>query len=71
MGMTPVRFLDRTTPPHIATLILIAGLAALSLNIFLPSLPSMATHFGVPYDRMQLSVSAYLATTAAIQKARP
>ncbi len=65
--MTPVRFLDRTTPPHIATLILIAGLAALSLNIFLPSLPSMATHFGVPYDRMQLSISAYLATTALIQ----
>lgn len=65
--MTPVRFLDRTTPPHIATLILIAGLAALSLNIFLPSLPSMATHFGVPYDLMQLSVSAYLATTAVIQ----
>ncbi len=67
MSMTPVRFLDRTTPPHIATLILIAGLAALSLNIFLPSLPSMARHFDVSYDRMQLSVSAYLATTAAIQ----
>jgi MFS transporter, DHA1 family, multidrug resistance protein len=65
--MTPVRFLDRTTPPHIATLILIAGLAALSLNIFLPSLPSMARHFAVPYDRMQLSVSAYLATTALMQ----
>ncbi len=65
--MTPVRFLDRTTPPHIATLILIAGLAALSLNIFLPSLPSMAAHFGVDYRLMQLSVSAYLAMTAAIQ----
>jgi MFS transporter, DHA1 family, multidrug resistance protein len=65
--MTPVRFLDRTTPPHIATLILIAGLAALSLNIFLPSLPTMARHFGVPYDLMQLSVSAYLATTALMQ----
>jgi MFS transporter, DHA1 family, multidrug resistance protein len=65
--MTPVRFLDRTTPPHIATLILIAGLAALSLNIFLPSLPSMAAHFDVPYDLMQLSVSAYLATTALMQ----
>jgi DHA1 family bicyclomycin/chloramphenicol resistance-like MFS transporter len=31
-----IRFRDRTTPPHSATLILIAGLAALSLNIFLP-----------------------------------
>lgn len=61
------RFLNRTTPPHIMTLILITGLAALSLNIFLPSLPSMATHFGVEYHVMQLSVSLYLAMTAFIQ----
>ncbi len=65
--MTPARFLDRTTPPHIATLILIAGLAALSLNIFLPSLPAMAAHFGVDYGLMQLSVSAYLGMTALLQ----
>ncbi|MFM2391184.1 MAG: hypothetical protein RLZZ437_2739 [Pseudomonadota bacterium] len=65
--MTRARFLDRTTPPHIATLILIAGLAALSLNIFLPSLPDMARHFGVDYGLMQLSVSAYLAMTAVLQ----
>ncbi|MCX7888731.1 MAG: Bcr/CflA family efflux MFS transporter [Rhodobacteraceae bacterium] len=61
------RFLDRTTPPHIATLVLVSGLAALSLNIFLPSLPSMARHFGVDYHLMQLSVSLYLAMTAVIQ----
>jgi MFS transporter, DHA1 family, multidrug resistance protein len=68
MMHTPtIRFLDRTTPPHIATLILIAGLAALSLNIFLPSLPQMAEHFGVPYAMMQLSVSLYLAATAVLQ----
>lgn len=62
-----VRFLDRATPPHIATLILMAGVGALSLNVFLPSLPSMADHFGVEYGMMQLSVSAYLATTAFVQ----
>ena len=61
------RFLNRTTPPHIMTLILITGLAALSLNIFLPSLPSMAAHFGVEYHVMQLSVSLYLAMTAFLQ----
>lgn len=61
------RFLDRTTPPHIATLILMAGIGALSLNVFLPSLPSMAEHFGVDYSLMQLSLSAYLATTAFVQ----
>ncbi len=65
--MQTIRFLDRTTPPHIATLILTAGLGALSLNIFLPSLPSMAAHFGVPYGHMQITVSLYLAMTAFIQ----
>ena len=49
------------------TLILITGLAALSLNVFLPSLPSMAKHFGVEYHVMQLSVSLYLAMTAFLQ----
>jgi DHA1 family bicyclomycin/chloramphenicol resistance-like MFS transporter len=62
-----VRYFDRNTPPHITTLVLIAGVAALSLNIFLPSLPSMAKHFGVDYSVMQLSVSLYLAATAVLQ----
>lgn len=61
------RFLDRSTPPHILTLVMVAALPALSLNIFLPSLPSMAAHFGVEYHLMQLSVSLYLAMTAAVQ----
>ncbi|MCC5989210.1 MAG: multidrug effflux MFS transporter [Pararhodobacter sp.] len=67
--MTPptVRFLDRSTPPHIATLILLAGLSALSMNIFLPSLPRMAEHFGVDYAVMQLSVSLYLGASALLQ----
>lgn len=62
-----VRFFDRTTPPHISTLILMAGVGALSLNVFLPSLPTMADHFGVEYGLMQLSVSLYLAMTALVQ----
>ncbi|QYK43070.1 MAG: multidrug effflux MFS transporter [Paracoccaceae bacterium] len=61
------RFLDRRTPPHLVTLVLISGIAALSLNVFLPSLPSMATHFGVDYATMQLSVSLYLGMTAVLQ----
>ena len=64
-----VRFLDRTTPPHIATLVIIAGVPALSLNIFLPSLPAMADSFGVPYAVMQLSVPLYLALSAVLQLA--
>ena len=61
------RYLDRRSPPHLTTLVLIAGIAALSLNVFLPSLPSMAKAFGVDYAVMQLSVSLYLASTAVLQ----
>jgi DHA1 family bicyclomycin/chloramphenicol resistance-like MFS transporter len=61
------RFLDRTTPPTIATLILLTGLSALTMNIFLPSLPGMAIYFGVPYGVMQQSVALYLALSAALQ----
>lgn len=65
--MQEPRFLDRTTPPKIVTLILLAGLSALTMNIFLPSLPGMAVWFGVPYGVMQQSVALYLALSAALQ----
>jgi MFS transporter, DHA1 family, multidrug resistance protein len=61
------RFLDRRTPPKIVTLIFLAGLSALTMNIFLPSLPGMAVYFGVPYGVMQQSVALYLALSAALQ----
>ncbi len=61
------RFLDRASPPHIMTLVLLASLSALSMNIFLPSLPAMARHFGTDYAIMQLSVSLFLAVNAALQ----
>jgi DHA1 family bicyclomycin/chloramphenicol resistance-like MFS transporter len=60
-------FLDRTTPPKIVTLILLAGLSALTMNIFLPSLPGMATYYDVSYGLMQQSVALYLALSAALQ----
>lgn len=60
-------FLNRRSPPHILTLVLATGLAALSLNIYLPSLPGMARHFGVDYATMQLAVSGYLAVSALAQ----
>jgi DHA1 family bicyclomycin/chloramphenicol resistance-like MFS transporter len=62
-----VRFLDRSTPPHIATLVLLAGLGALSMNIFLPSLPVMAEYFGAEYRLIQLSVALYLGVNAILQ----
>lgn len=61
------RFLDRSTPPHIVTLILLAGLSALSMNVFLPSLPNMAIHFQTEYWVLQMSVAMYFAVTAVLQ----
>lgn len=62
-----VRFLDRKSPPHILTLVLLAGLSAAAMNIFLPSLPSMALYFKADYRLLQLSVTLYLAVNAALQ----
>ncbi|SFC47306.1 multidrug effflux MFS transporter [Tropicimonas isoalkanivorans] len=64
-----IRFLDRSTPPHILTLVLLAGLSAMNMSVFLPSLPAMTEHFATSYALMQLSVSLYLATTALMQLA--
>ena len=65
---TPARrWLDRGSAPHILTLVLIAGLGALNMNIFLPALPAMAEYFQADYAVMQLAVSAYLAITGALQ----
>ncbi|OED47904.1 MFS transporter [Rhodobacteraceae bacterium (ex Bugula neritina AB1)] len=55
------------TPPHIATLILVTGLAVLSTNMFLPSLGRIAGEFQVDYALANLSVAAYLAVSAVLQ----
>lgn len=65
--LPPPRLLDRTTPPHILTLMLLAGLSTLALNIFLPSLPGMTTYFETDYGLMQLSVAVYLGVNAVLQ----
>ena len=68
MTDTPdIRFLDRRTPPHLVTLVMLAGLSAAAMNIFLPSLPSMAVHFDADYRVLQLSVTLYLAVNAVLQ----
>ena len=68
MASSPsVRFLDRTTPPHILTLTLLAGISALNMSIFLPSLSGMTDYFGTSYATMQIAVSGYLLATAVLQ----
>jgi DHA1 family bicyclomycin/chloramphenicol resistance-like MFS transporter len=60
-------WLDRRSPPHITTLVALASIGALNMNMFLPSLPSMARDFEADYAVVQLAVSAYLAATAGLQ----
>jgi len=60
-------FSKATSPPRLFTLIAIAGLSVLSLNMYLPSLGNMAADFGVSYGLMNLSISGYLAVTAVLQ----
>ena len=55
------------SPPSIPTLILLTGLATLSLNMFLPSLSNMAQEFQVVYGLMSLSVAGYLGIMAVLQ----
>ena len=61
------RFLDNKTPPHIFTLIMLTGLAALVMNIYLPSLPGMTEYFKTEYRLMQLSVALYLGANVPLQ----
>jgi DHA1 family bicyclomycin/chloramphenicol resistance-like MFS transporter len=65
--LRPVKFGDRRSPPHISTLILLAGMSACVMNMFLPSLPAMALHFETDYALMQLSVAVYLGFSGLLQ----
>ncbi|WP_299412061.1 multidrug effflux MFS transporter [uncultured Sulfitobacter sp.] len=65
--LRPVQLGDRRSPPHIVTLILLAGMSACAMNMFLPSLPAMAAHFEADYAVMQLSVAVYLGFSGVLQ----
>lgn len=55
------------SPPHLLTLILLTGFSPLSLNMFMPSLASIADELAPDYATASWSVSGYLAVTAVIQ----
>jgi len=61
------RFFDRTTQPTMLTLVLLASISALAMNIYLPSLPLMAIEFSTTPAAMGLSVGVYLGTSALFQ----
>ena len=53
--------------PRLITLILLAALSTLSLNLFLPSLTNIALDFQADYALVSLSIAGYLAITAVLQ----
>lgn len=67
MSSQPVRFLDRTTAPHLITLVAIAGVGAMAMNMFLPSMTDMAEDFETQYSVIQLTVTLYLVMNAVFQ----
>lgn len=56
-----------TSPPTLVTLVLLAALATISLNMFLPSLANIAADFQADYAVVNLSIAGYLAVTAVLQ----
>lgn len=61
------KFLDRTSPPNIGTLVALTGVSAMSMNLFLPSLPGMAEYFQSTPAVLSLSVGVYLFVNAVLQ----
>jgi len=55
------------SPPKFATLALITALPVLSLNIYLPSLPSITADLQADYGLVSFSISGYLFVTAVLQ----
>ncbi len=56
-----------TNPPHIVTLVLIAAMSAVPMNMFVAALPAMATYYDTSYGIMQLAITGYLFMTGITQ----
>ncbi len=57
----------KSGPPHFLTIVLMAATAAMTMNIFLPSLTAISEEFDISYSRAQLVLSGYLGVTALVQ----
>lgn len=64
--MTTPSNLQTRTPPSRATLIVITAVSVLTFNLFLPSLPSMASDFGVSYGAISFAIAGYLMLSALL-----
>jgi len=57
----------KAAPPHFITVVLMAATAAMTMNIFLPSLTAISEEFDISYSVAQLVLSGYLGVTAIVQ----
>lgn len=53
--------------PALLTLILVAAVSPMSINLFVPSMPSIAADLNTNYATVQLGLSLYLIMTAVLQ----
>ena len=58
---------DQTRSPNFPTLIFLSGLSVVSMNMFLPSLPSIAAEFEADYALVNLAIAGYAAMTVVLQ----
>ncbi|WGI20623.1 multidrug effflux MFS transporter [Amylibacter sp. IMCC11727] len=61
------RFLDPSTPPTMITLVILASMGALSMNIFLPSMPAIQSYFGASPSAVQFLLSGFLFMNGILQ----
>lgn len=61
------RFFDPATPPTLLTLVTLAAVGAVSMNIILPSLPFIQGHFGTSLFTVQFLLSGYLLVCGVFQ----
>lgn len=54
-------------PPALLTLVLLAAVSPLAINLFVPSMPSIAMDLEAPYATVQLGLSLYLVMVAVLQ----
>ncbi len=55
-----------SSPPRLFTLVILTAFSVLTLNLFVPSLASMAADFGVDYGLVALAIAGYLGVTAVL-----
>lgn len=64
--MTGISQTSTAAKPAIWILIILAAVSPLAINIFVPSMPSIANDLGSSYATVQLGLSLYLFSTAAV-----